>query len=197
MELSIKVKAVQWFKDGDHPNVKPAGPKLLKRGDYFYVEGMWPFAEFWMEIAELAERPKDVTDSILSPNAVEIEMKDKSRKYYRRVLPFNIWKVRGEKIHEEIDTPENRTLFEDYQMCAAAYLLRPGEEPRTFVPYGVISPPASDGRVAVFPGCWIVEVGNKVFILSDEDFKKQYPNPASVMDEIRRGDHDPMPGEKS
>ena len=42
MRVQLDIDAVQWFKDGDHPDVKLAGPTLYRRGSAAYIEGMWP-----------------------------------------------------------------------------------------------------------------------------------------------------------
>lgn len=175
-EHTIKIDAVQWHKPGDHPQVKAAGPTLYKRGMGGYISGMWPFATCWVELEKLPGKPKDVDDSLFTPMGVELTDTKTGETYYRRIWPFNMWKLKGEKLEEPIT--EDDPFYLDCMAVERAMWHR--KEPYAPVPHGWLSPPATGGRVAVFPGDWVVMVADARLIMSDADYRKQYGTPQAA-----------------
>jgi hypothetical protein len=170
MKTTISVEATQWFKDGDHPDVRCAGPRIKRRGEGYYISGMYPLANAWIEYERRRERPQidKNTGGIFAPMIAEFQCKDGAL-YYRHIWPFSMWKFRGEQV--ESDIAEDDVLFQDAMMIENQFFAR-NNEPR--VPHGWLSPPAIDGRVVVYPGDWIVDINGKRHVLSDEEYKKLY-----------------------
>lgn len=176
MELNLKVNAVQWNKDGDHPDVTLAGPALHRRGHSAYITGMCPvnIRGFWLSyepiIGEPTEEQKKASAGWLGPQIVAYEPKDGSPKYFRWVHQFSCWSIKGDRFEDQPIATDDR-FYEDYELARAAM----GEREK-LKPYGRLQGTVdTSGWSNVFPGYWIVEVGGKRIVMRDEDFKKQYP----------------------
>ena len=182
MRVQLDIDAVQWFKDGDHPDVKLAGPTLYRRGSAAYIEGMWPLASAWVEYEPLTVEPEKPQGGPFEPMVAEFEHKVTGEKYWRRSWPFSrIWpfsfsEFNGEKIKQPIDTSD--PFYQDCMMIESGMFDR-RDPPQEHVPHGWLQPPATDGRLEVFPGDWIVMHGDVRQILSDADFIKTYGGPGT------------------
>lgn len=171
MKLSFEANAVQWFKDGDHKDVRVAGPQIRSCYDVAYINGLSPLASCWVTLKPLTDKPP-VGKGVFSAMIVRFERD--GGVYYRKVWPFTFFSMRGEKETRELTTSaEDQQFFADFEFIERELNKhRPEQYPRQA--HGMMRPPASDGRMAVFPGDWIVEYDGKRDILHDLDFQRRF-----------------------
>jgi hypothetical protein len=171
---------VQWRRLGDHPDVYRAGPVLVRSLGWKlgYIGGIYPMASGWASLEKLRERPKDADGGFFSPMAAEFRAG-----YFRKFFPFSIWDIKsdgnGARASKSVDPlPEDDEFLLDFLEMERAFNLphyKPKDWDGAHLIHGWLLPAASDGRVAVYPGDWIVDVGGKRLILSDEEFRARYP----------------------
>jgi hypothetical protein len=162
MELTIKIKATQWFKKGDHPLVHVEAPIAIRVNDLMYPKNLFPLPRFWMSVdkKEPLAAEQLVGNGAITPLVVYFD----NKAYARLIYPFNLWSIKGEKIKEPLE--DDDPLLQDY-LIASKLLYEPLE---SF--YGNLERPDVNGRVCVFPGNWIVERHGNVEIMSDDEFQK-------------------------
>lgn len=174
---SANVEAVQWFKDGDHPSVIAGADRLsTKGGTVAYIENLWPMSTAWVTVKAMtlnemeALKKSDTANFGFFPTySYEFTNTETGQKYYRKAYPFNFWNFKGEK--QTVPRDELNQLFEDCLMIEAAMH---GRKTTDYSRYGLMTPPDCNGRLAVFPGNWIVKADGKTEILEDAQFRERY-----------------------
>jgi hypothetical protein len=172
MKATIDIEAVQWFKDGDHPDVKLVGLNIYRRGGAAYISGLEirDMFGFWLEFEKQDVKPDDAGKGLFSPDGIIYNNTDGST-YYRRLWPFNVFDFKGPK--SETPVTEDDEFYKDY---IAAYRLYK-DDPEPLRPYGRLSDPhAMGGFHNVFPGYWVIKIADRYQVMDDTKFKRTYPN---------------------
>lgn len=171
MELNVQVQATQWFKAGDHSDVHELKPRLIKRGDVGYLTGIYPLASCWVSLDKLA-KPITTSDAFLGPTYFQITKKD-GESYYRSIWTFAFWDMNGPV--EEVGVATTDDFFLDAVLIEHTMAsVRNKNIPADYVLCGSLNRPDSKGRSMVYPGMWIVDIGDIRTLMDDQTFQRTY-----------------------
>jgi hypothetical protein len=162
-----RVEAVQWFKDGDSDLVKPDSLQFLQRGAAYYLTG-FNHAAVWLTFDKLADKPTS------EPMAAVLEYSSaKEPTYYRIAFPFMMYDFKGDKKYTDFDAanPDHVRLKEDWLLADSQYTRVSNDD---YQVVGRLYLPDTNGRVAVYPGNWLVRASGKVTIMEDAKFQLEF-----------------------
>jgi len=187
--IDTEFDAVQWFKEGDHPEVQ-VKKEMQFRGGCAYIH--CNDATCWVSVKRYSKKPEPesvIEGSLWKPTVFEVEDYE-GNKYYRLAYSFSLFKMCGEKININLEDPttyekfiserELQLLYEDCNL--AERILHPKRyvDRKDFNPewYGqmvnAVGGNSGHSRVVVYAGDWVVKEGDRYAIYSNEEFLDKY-----------------------
>lgn len=181
MKINLEATAVKWEKDGDHPDVEVRVVKYEK-GIGGYLSGV-NLCHLYISHERFHEPPESLDNSELFKPMIATFNKPECEGggvYYRKVWPFNLWKLYGEGKNRliDMDNLEDRLFYEDWLAAEAEFM---GKSRDDIKPHGWLKTPDKNGRIYVGIGWWVVTYADgSVEIIEPNEFDRRFPGAANV-----------------
>jgi len=140
MEFS---KVFQWTPEITHDAVTLLVPSIYIVGELAYLNNVSPLPKCWLTLEPISRKPTE--EEIIQSNDVFGPVIARFDGYFRKILPFNQWSIKGPS--SEIPIEDNAAFVADFMQVSQAMYGAMPEKPMGKLPNGG----------CVCAGDWLVE----------------------------------------